>query len=824
MPEIVDQHVRDQIIQDFYHNILVEAGAGTGKTTLLVERTIYAIVEHGMSLERMALITFMEKAATEIKLRVRRRLEELLASGTLDTVYRKRVQQALHQLPISQVTTIHGFALRFLQSQGHHAPVPLSFRVMDSYQSEQLFQEAFYDWSESDPFRARRLADLFNWGLPFERFMEMAQYLSTQSDIPLYSATKPSTDFMDDVSREVQELEDIARRYASPSDQGLRQIQDIAQFCRNFVRLDPSQRIKALATWQVSAGKGAKKNWQDPDRLTEQKAFIAGLKERLDSFKEQLADYLLSEVRALVVEDFLPFWKDRRWKLGLLTFDDLLWETRDFLRQYGVKDRYDLIMVDEFQDTDALQAEIIVRMLAEEPTSNWLEARIPQGKLFVVGDPKQSIYRFRGADVEIYQRIRQKIEQEGGILLSIVQNFRTPPEILEPVNQLFAANWPPVFDPLRPYVSPYSPLMPFYPSSQETRLIVDGGPTSRGAYTQRALEAHLIARHLRKMVLEDRLWVRDEKEGGRRPIRLGDVALLMPHRTGIHIYQEILRQEGIMVAPEGGIRFFERDEIRGFQQFLSALRNPYEEVYTAGWLLSPWVGMSVQDLAQHKAQGGTLNYLAATVNQGHQVVTTALQMLKIWHQKWWEWRIEDFFWALYEWSALSGVLSERQDVASLSNLAKMADLSRDLGDRWGNDEFCLWLQRKVSHQDKEEEGPLPKAQDAVHIVTVHKSKGLEWPLVVVANWQWDVVAKHPGVRIVSDRMALALGDLHSRWWDELAEEDQHRTRAEQERLYYVALTRARDYLVVIDTFSDEDDGYRAAWSLYQRTRKSEKEV
>ncbi len=817
--ELVDQDVRNQIIHDFSHNILVEAGAGTGKTTLMVERTVEAVVEMGINLERIALITFMEKAAEEIKIRVRHRLQEVMARGDLDTSQRQRAQVALRQLPLSCITTIHGFAMRFLQAQGHHAPVPLGFRVLDAYQSEKLFEESFYQWIDTDKFSARRVEELLNYGMSFERIREMARFLSGCADIPSYQASRPGVDFIDKFVEAAGEFEDTAVRYAAAGDQGLIQIRDIGRYLRNLVGLDSDQRVKALVAWHLTAAKGNKKNWSQSDRLAQQKMFVTTLKEQVDEFRVSLADYVLQEVLRLLADRFVPYWKEQRWRRASLTFDDLLRETRDFLDANGPVDSYDLIMVDEFQDTDALQAEIIVRMLVQSKPADWLSALIPQGRLFVVGDPKQSIYRFRGANVEIYQLMRQKIAQEGGLTLSIVQNFRTPAEILNPVNRLFAANWPSRFDPSRPYIAPYTPLQPFFSATGESRLIVRGGLVEDKVYGRRKFEAGLIAKALRGMVVDDRVVIRDAQTGERRAARLGDVALVIPNRSGLHIYQEILEKEGIAVAPEGGIRFFERDVVRGVQHFFSALRNPSQVAHTVGWLLSPWVGFSMEDLARHTAAEGTWNYLS-TQEKGWPVLTEVLDKLKMWHQKWWVWRVEDLFWELYDWSALPAVLEERQDTANLSNLAKMADLCRDLGDEWGNDEFCQWLESKVNNREQEEEGPLPEAQDAVHVVTVHKSKGLEWPIVVVANWNMGTSSKHSGIRIESGRIAMAQGDLRSRLWEELAREDRIREQAEAERLYYVALTRARDYLIVLDTFARDDSESSAAWSLYRLTQQS----
>lgn len=809
--QVVDQKTRERAATDFAHNIVVEAGAGTGKTTLMVERTVYALVDRGIPIERMALITFMEKAAKEIRARLESRLQTV-AGEAGDTEAGRRARRALDLLPGSAITTIHGFAMRLLQTAGHHAAVPMNFRVMDVYEQDQLFAETFRNWLQTDPGAARRTQDLLTLGLPFERFQSMAKFLSGEPDVPPCRAVKPDLGWMEEViaaSEERVSQADIAQR----DDQGWLQMQGIRRFCLALQALPRDGWYRALGAWNLTAPKGNRKKWTDPAALVEQKAWVASLKESVDTFRQALADYLLSEFLDLVQGSFLPYWKAARWRSGQLTFDDLLWEARDFLRQGSDHERlYDMIMVDEFQDTDPVQAEIIVRTLTPAWRGDWTKAPVPAGSLFVVGDPKQSIYRFRGASVETYQRVREKLQQEGALLLDIVQNFRSRPEIISPVNALFAANWPDHFDPARPYVSPYTPLAPFLPPDGVRRLWVEGGPVDKNAYDERLFQARTIAAWLQTHVRSGQLNIADPATGLARPAQLGDVALLIPNRTGMAIYQDALAQAGMAVAPEGGIRFFERDEVRGFQQLLSALRQPQQALHTAAWLSSPWVGISHAELAAHKQRGGTFAYLEDS-GQGAETVVRALAQLRQWRGQWWSWRAEDFFWALYDWSALPAVLEQRQDRGGQANLEKMADLSRDLGDAWGSDGFCQWLEKKVRQRDKEEEGALPHIEDAVHIFTVHRAKGLEWPVVIVANWQSAPANAHPGLRIESGRVAMAAGDLQSRDWEALDGEERLRAAAERERLYYVALTRARDYLLVVDTYPPDKP---SAWSLHQR--------
>ncbi len=807
--EAVDQEIRTMAIREGGRNMVVEAGAGTGKTTLMVERTVYALLHRGLPLERIALITFMEKAAGEIRDRLALRLEQE-ARGE-DEERSHRATEALQALPAAAITTIHGFCLRILRSLSYHAPVPINFQVMDTYGREQLFSETFERWMGEDGTAAARVEQLLDQGLPFEKFVDIARELSTEPDVPDYCAVVPSVQWARDIEQEAAQWAALAGREASMDDQGRLQIQEIWRFSQTLAAIDPSGWPKVLSAWHVSAPKGNRRKWQQPGLLAEQKAWVAALRESLETYRQALADYMLSELLQILRARFLPFWKRARWARGQLTFDDLLWETRRYLQEHTKEGSwFDMIMVDEFQDTDAVQAEIIFRTLETGRADHWLNAEIPRGSLFVVGDPKQSIYRFRGADVETYQQVREKLVADGAQTALIVQNFRSRPEIITPVNTLFAGNWPPRFDPGRPYVAPYTPLVP-YIGAGGGGLCVEGGPHQLSALEERQWQADLIADYIGRMTRDPGAQVRDMDSGELRPAGPGDIALLTPSRTGLSVYQDVLVSKGIAVAPEGGIRFFERDEIRGFQQGLSALRKPWMPLHTAAWLNSPWVGVSHQEMAEHVLAGGNLQYLEAQAGGSEHIAALFAQM-KAWHRRWWEWRAEDFFWALYDWSPLPRIVGERHDVGALANLEKMADLCRTLGDAWGNDGFSQWLEDKVRHRDKEEEGALPQVEGAVHLSTVHRSKGLEWPIVIVANWQAQTSHSHPGVLREGARIALRAGELQSRDWELLNQEDRVKGEAERERLYYVALTRARDHLLVIDTFPENT---ASPWSLYQ---------
>lgn len=788
-------------------NVLVEAGAGTGKTTLLLDRVVDGLISRRIPLSRMLLITFMDKAQEEMRKRLRLRLQAIVDDADTPQAERQLADEALRSLTTADITTIHGFCHRVLAEFGVDHGIPVGFQVLDEVETQRLWTMTFQTWVqnlETNP-KGDAVVRLLHAGLTWDQLSSWARQISDWSRVPDVGGSFPDLrEFVNAYAASARRYRATALEDADPEDRGRQQIVDIARQFDWIEQVDPSEWPRMLAQWTRGISpKGNKKNWAHPDLLAEQKEWVQSLKEDLAALRQAMADAYLADWVQLVGGEFREVWRQTRFEQLALTYDDLLIEaeriSRDPLVWSQLTARYDLVMVDEFQDTDAVQAALIKRLVAPVGSSE-LSCR-DQGRLFLVGDPKQSIYRFRGADVETYAAVRDELSRTGGQVIPISQNFRSHPQILSYVNRLFAARWPDEPDPQRPFIPAFLPLLSVYPEDGQRRVCVERVLPGESARTQRQAEAKSIAEVIRRAV--DEGWPVREESDRVRPLTYRDVALVVPQRTDLGIYRRILREQGIPVSSQSGRGFFQQDEIRGLNLLFRALDDPEEGWAAAGWLLSPWVGLSHAVLAEHRLAGGTWDYRKTGV--GHPEVLSWWETLHHWHQQFWRTDAETVLdWALQE-SALPQVLAEREDWAALANLDQMRRLCRDLGDRWGVFDFTEWFTSQVADEVKFEEAPIPERPSEVSITTAHQSKGLEWPMVIVANWRFTKTSLESGLHY---NPRLGLTALHqdpwtSRDWDALDADHRVREEAEADRLLYVALTRARDYLWFYASFLGE---------------------
>lgn len=788
-----DTAMRRHVIEDFSQDLLIEAGAGTGKTTLLVDRALHAILVRGIPLERIILITFMEKAALEIRLRLTQGLEDRL-SGT----HHDMAARALAHLAESRITTIHGLCLQLLQQFPREARVPVGFDILDPYDSEQMWEIAFDDWIRTS-LNAERVLDAFlAANVSLRQFREMVRTISGWEAMELDPVDMPvKIEDLQDLEETLREWVQIAEREADPDDPARRQISDLSRFMASRAK-DPWGWIRTVKSWPLGAPKGNKKGWAHPERLTEQKTWIREeLNPKIRAWQAALADGLLTQLVSVVNRDFQPLWHDRKDAANLVNFDDLLRKTRDLVRANPaildqIREGFDILMVDEFQDTDPIQTEIILTL-----------AQGRAGSLLLVGDPKQAIYRFRGADVELYASVRQTFwERSDALVAPITHNFRSHPAILGAINQYFSKRFPSVPDPERPYIPVFQGLETHQRRDTLARVIVDGGPLTGRADDRRRTVAAQICSLIRRSIAEK--WpVYDKNEQATRPIRYSDMVVIMPTRTGLDIFDEVFAAHGIPLAKESGTAFFRRDEIRGYAALLLALQNPHDEVSTVAFLASPWVGLTLEAITQYGADRG-LDYRSADPQTEP---GKWLAIMNGWFKSWWALHPEEMLLQVLEATQLRGSLAQRDDVAALANLDKLSFLSHHLGHAWGIDRFTEWLEGKVREGANEEEGLLVDDLEAVHFSTVHRAKGLEWPFVVVTNWSKSA-ARHGPVMEGGGKPAMKVSGLMSSDWEERIYQDGLRDAAEQERLLYVALTRARDYLAVIDAWpTNQDDPF-----------------
>ncbi|PSR31618.1 MAG: DNA helicase UvrD [Sulfobacillus benefaciens] len=786
MSNLIDATERHLAVTDFSRDLLVEAGAGTGKTTLLVQRVLEAILVQKYDADRLVLITFMEKAAAEI----RTRLHQALARVDGENQWRARA--VLQRLNLLRITTIHGFCMGILKKHSVAAEVPIGFEVMDPIEVERLWEVSFQQWIKQSAAANSVIEDLFAARVSMATIRELARTISSWDSYPLPPISLPLiAQELPDVAHDIENWTAIARKNADISDAGRRQVEELARYMSGR-GTDPWQWIRTIQGWPSTAPKGNKKLWRQPDLLTEQKSWLKEeLGPRIRDWQTQLADYLLHSLMKVVADEFVPLYQHRLFNQGKVSFDDLLRKTRDVLTRRpmvaeSVRQSFDLMMVDEFQDTDPLQTEILMLLTRDRP-----------GTLFLVGDPKQAIYRFRGADVELYTGVREELSQRAdGAVLPIVQNFRSQPEILDAVNRYFSQRFLSSVDPQRPYLPVYSPLQTHRTADERIRVIVDGGPIAGNAEQRRHEEATLAV-EIVTTALSQKWPVYDKDTGAMRPIEYRDMVLIMPSRTGLDIFDAVFHAHQVPLAKESGTGFFRRDEIRGYAALLKALQDPEDEISIVAFLASPWIGLDLELLAQHRNHMVSWDYRQSQPNTA---VGKWLSLMNQWHLKWWSVLPEALLIEVLETTKLMDTLRSLEDWAALANIDKLRMLTGQWGASWGADEFAQWLAAKVESRADEEEGLIAAQENAVHFTTVHRSKGLEWPLVIVANWSHRSGRHGQAVRLRDGRAAMKVGSLASSDWDQWEGEAALLDEAEEDRLLYVALTRARDYLAILDTW------------------------
>jgi ATP-dependent helicase/nuclease subunit A len=526
----------------------------------------------------------------------------------------------------------------------------------------------------------------------------------------------------------------------------------------------------------------------------------------------ELSD-LLGALRSAALADLMPFIvrfvreeETARAREGALTFDDLILRVRDVFRdnagaRRAFRERLAALLIDEFQDTDPLQMEIALAFARDQDTG-MLEA----GRLFLVGDPKQSIYRFRRADMEMYARTRREIEGAGAAAPELSLNRRSRPEVLSWVNAVFARL---IGEGDAPAVQP--PYRGVHPS-RASKLAGPGvawfgGPVNVLARGLRELEAREIASQCRRIVSEP--WQVQEREGTVREASYGDIAVLIPRRTLLTALERALADARIPYRVEGGSLIYRTQEVRDIINCLTAIDDPADEVAVAAALRSPAFACSDLDLARFATSGGRFNYLRSSLAEQQGPVAGGLRELRTYH----EGRHESSLAALVEklvWERRiveSGTL-DQGDRNSFRRARFMIEQARAF-ERAGPESlraFILWLERQAGRMIVDHEGAgIDDDEDAVRIMTVHGAKGLEFPVVILAglsaalptnqyptylaDYAQGRVGIHTGAR--GGKRIFMLGD-----YEDLRATEQAHEQAEMDRLLYVAATRARDHLVV----------------------------
>ena len=751
--------------------VFVSAGAGTGKTRVIVERFCRAVCERGLDVDSILVITYTERAAGELRGRIRRRLHEL---GRHDLE---------RELDAAWISTIHGFCHRLLRAHPFAAGIDPRFRVLDDSQGRVLRGEAFREALEE--FCAggndERLRLLASYGGRRLRRMLTGVHETLRSsglELRLEATGDPQLE---------PRIEDLRR--AAEALRSERAIEALRL-------LDPPPKPEQLLDLtELADPNEAAETYEDARREVEQ----AALEELAARDREQLQELLLAYDRAYRAA------KDRE---SALDFEDLQLLARSLLQEnQEIREReswrFASIMVDEFQDTNRLQCEL-VDLLAREGA-----------ELFFVGDEFQSIYRFRHADVEVF---RERREQVGGVL-ALTQNYRSRPEVLDVINHLFAADFGETFQPLDAAGRFADPAF-----GAAVELLVTDKASYAGTGTHwREAEARHIARRVRELV----------DAGEATP---GEIVLLFAAGTDARLYEEQLRALDLPTFRATGRDYYHQQQVVDLLAYLRLLHNRYDDEALVTVLASPFVGVSNDALVLlRRAAPKRPLFCGLEKDMPEGLSARDERLFQAFKQRFDRLSAQAPSLSL-ELLCEQIVCAHDYDLAVLAqwdgrrryaNLRKLARLARSYEELRGPD--VQGFVRFVAEQDAvgaseleavaEEEGT-----DVIRLLTIHSAKGLEFKVVVVADAGRDR-GRHDADEILclpDGRLGFRVAEpstgkrLSTSEYESVRSAEQDAEGAERLRLYYVAMTRAIDRLIVsgaIDQDRKADASTPIGWVL-----------
>ena len=845
---IADRAVRRRAETTFDRNVVVIAGAGTGKTTLLVNRILNVLMrEPGpVPVTQLVALTFTNKAAAEMKIRLRERLQALLAeegtgreqqavSGAVtpadlrdcygistDRIV-ERATEALRDLEKAQIGTLHSFAAHLLRLHPIESGVDPSFEEDEGDRFAEYFAAQWDAWLAGELGRAG--ADHARWrlvllavglddlrGLAKALAGELISLPDLTAQVETGDLGPPLRDWF------VAKLACAETLLAShPDGKKPLKVAQMLAASRDLFGLLVEQGIRGLVMfgpsgreWLGKAIGSSPNSWSDED-FAEARCLIEGA-QLLLTVDQQLMTELLRLLRPFVERVRAGFVAE-----GWLSFDGLLARARSLLRDHPrirerLKHDYRAILVDEFQDTDPVQYEIVL-FLSERSGScaaTWQAVALEPGKLFIVGDPKQSIYAFRRADIEAFERVLEKIKSADGVVLELETNFRSHGAVLDVLNA--------VFDRLltqQEHLQPPNVPLLVQPgrlggvSAPGASLLLVGGTEAEreldAAAATRA-EAETLARWIKEELLVRE--VLTDAQGRQQPIKPGQVALLFRKLTQAQDYLDALRRYDIPYVTDGEKHYYRRQEVIDLINLVRVLENPLDRIALAGLLRSPLGGVTDRELvALHERQA--LDYRASARLAGWDSPRAPVLLRLYAHLAELSLALPlrplpEAVRLLFERLPLLEIAaSSLHGEQATANLLKVRHMAEELADRphLGLGGFVDVMVGRLDEQPEEAESALAEeSPEAVRVLTIHKAKGLEFPVVILAGLHHGTGPSRRVPLLSQDwstgLVGLVQGDRCSLGAVVTKEKGAAREAVERRRLLYVGMTRAKERLVL----------------------------
>jgi ATP-dependent exoDNAse (exonuclease V) beta subunit len=814
-----DQSARERIRTSLDESLIVEASAGTGKTSELVKRIVAVLGQGKTTIDKIAAVTFTHKAAGELKLRLREELDKERHNAP-------PLEDALQRLEEASIGTIHSFCAQILRERPVEARVDPAFEELNEQASHRLYQRSFRAWLEkglakSSPGLRRafaRLAWRDSWddSPPIEQLQYAGKKLVEWRDYPEPWSREP---FARDeeirtlvrLVRELAEMSSKPRRVNDNLYRGLAPARALAGWIDKAESAGPRD-YDALEGLLLKLGRDLRRDLKKGSgeygggigreelvlRRDELLRWTEEFRRRADA---DLAVELREEMRSLIDE-----YNQRKQRAGKLDFVDLLISVRDLIRdnaevRHYLQDRFTHLFIDEFQDTDPLQAEILLLLASDDRhETDWRNVIPKAGKLFLVGDPKQSIYKFRRADIVLYRKVRDTLIDRGVGLVRLTQSFRSVRNIQQLVNAAFETEMTGDVDSGQ---ADWAPL-------EEHRPDPEGRPSVIVLPVPRPYKSHLeqgaVNKSLPDAIAAFIAWLVNESQWG---FRARDVAVLFRRRTQggsdmTREYARALEGRGLPHLLAGSKSFHRREEVETVRAGLAAIEWPDDELSVFATLKGSLFAIRDEVLLRFRTERGSLNpfhrrHEAADADFAE--VDEALAMLAELHRA----RNQRSFAAtvnalLEATRAYAGFVLRPGGNQILANVARVADLARTY-EVSGGISFRGFVEELAAQAEKEEAAEAPVLEedsDGVRLMTVHGVKGLEFPVVILADLTTKIAARNTDQYVDGDRRLCAVRLLHCAPRELLDHEAQESARelAEGIRVAYVAATRARDLLVI----------------------------
>lgn len=787
-------------VETINKNVAVNAGAGSGKTRVLVERYIYLLengdIPFGKEIESILAITFTNKAAAEMKERVRKSISEKANED-------KKWTRIYRDIEKSNISTIHSLCLKILRENPVEGKIDPRFSLLETYESNKILREVIEDLLINGIERNDETLQLIRYFTPSS---------IDKSNNSLIDNIKNVYEDIRSTGLSFEEVKECTLRNIDSIDVDISLLEDIKKMFSYLIsKARKTSKLGKLAddeTWLEFASN--KYDEIDRNVIEKLKYFstkigsLKGEEETIEKLKRLIDDVLMMEEKNIkyVYEGFLNLlididkkYKERKREISSLDYEDLQINALKLLENEEIRNKYqDLfryVMVDEFQDTNGLQKRIIYHLCSKN-------SDLDRQNLFIVGDPKQSIYGFRGADVTVFYEVMKDIESVSGTKPIILKdNFRTIKSVMKFINSLFT----------KLMGDKYVELIPVKNAKNDVDVeileqddLISPEGISPSEYAK-LYESEMIAKRIKELVT---------KEG----YKYKDIAILFRSTTDTDIYEEGLKKYNIPFYNVGGRGFFARQEIMDIINGLKAIDNRYDDLSVIGVLRSPMFGLSDKTIywLVRNCKGNlvdTLNQSIPNINDREkQKINRAYHVLDRLNKTKFTLEIHELIKKLLiETYYIETWMLRFGNKQAIANIYKFIEIARQFGreKNKGLGQFLAFIDEQVDGDSTEEQAQIQsESGDTVKLMTIHKSKGLQFNIVIIPqlskqfnfNTNSILFDKNFGIGIKHVDFLGNYDSSTSVLYKKINEIEKQKEMEENKRILYVAMTRAKEKLIL----------------------------